>query len=314
MLSEFTNKTSFSHRKVYSGTANIENNTYCETKFFQDKYSVFNLVSLFFDNNELEQDFAIKRFINYIYSSYDENKDNIMFQNDFLKINKDFLENIIEIDDYTKTYMKDKKYPCVLSKEKDDYNGCSFVKNYPYHPYIFYKFKKMSVQELNNIVSDYLHEFFNNIENENDIILDQLFSSKSFLLEVMNFYMHDNPIKEICVYRDPRDEYVNLWRDHIINFNEIEPEEFINYYIKNCAKKISQSSPNRLIVRFEDMIMDYDKTTEKIIKILGFDEKQHIYKKQIFIPEKSKVNIGEYKEFHDQSIINNIEQNLKEYI
>lgn len=313
MLSEFKNTISFSHRKNYSGSINSENNTYCELKFFQEKYSVLNLVQYIKKGNNFEQDYIIKRFIEYIYEYYNENKNVSLFQNYFLDLNKEFLDNILELDDYTKDYMKGKYYPSVLSKAEDTYEGCCFVHNYLNHPYVFYKFKKLSAQELDVVISNYFYDFFNNIKGADNLILDQIFGIQRVMLDKMNFYMNENPIKEICVWRDPRDEYVNLWRDHL-KYNKIMPEQFICYYKRNCVKKLKHPSKNRLDIRFEDMVLDYDKTTKKILDFLELDAKDHIYKKQIFIPEKSKVNIGEYKEFHDQKIIEKIAKGLKDYL
>ncbi len=312
MLSEFRNTTSFSHRKIYSGNINIENNTYCEIKFFQEKYSILKLVSSFKTGNSIEQDYAIRKFIELFYRYHDENKDNPLFQNDFLKINTDFLENILELDNYTKSYMKNRRYPVTLSREQDTFEGCCFLYKYPSHPYVFYKFKKLSGNEFNKIVSGYFNDFFSNMSGSNNLILDQLFSSNSFILDKMNFYMKDNPIKEICVWRDPRDQYINLLKGHP-NYDAVVPKNFILWYQRRY-KKLQHPSENRLSVRFEDMVLNYDETVKKIIDFLGLDEKDHIYKKQIFIPEKSKVNVGEYKEFHDQKIFKEIEEELKDYL
>lgn len=312
LLSEFSNVTSFSHRKVYSGKVNAENHINCEIKFFHDKRSLFKLIDAFVQDNELKKDNAIKRFIDCFYSYYDEYNDIQIYRDNFLNFNIEFLENILEIDDYTKQYMKNKRYPCCFSKEEETFENCSFIKSYPNHPYIFYKFKNMTQDEFNVHVADYLHDFFNNMKVQKKVVLDQLFST-TLLLDKMNFYMNENPIKEICVYRDPRDEFVNLWREKYNIFNDTAAQ-FVKRYQKYCIEKLNANSLNRLCIRFEDMVLNYDKTVGKILEFLNMDEKEHLFKKQIFIPEKSAVNVGEYKEFHDQSIIREIEQALPQYL
>ena len=118
-------------------------------------------------------------------------------------------------------------------------------------------------------------------------------------------------IKEIAVYRDPRDQYVEL-----INYKTAKNFE---HYRKTWVPSLKQlyqfkNNPNLLLIRFEDFVLNYDKVAKQICDFCGLDKVHHVYKRLYFVPEQSKKNIGLWKSFADQKAIHKIEQELPELL
>ncbi len=313
LLSEFENVKLYSNQNIFSGNyTDVSKTKGNEFKFFINKHSIFNLRDVF-DKTNMEKDIAIKQFISYFYEKALSGESIDAFGGNFIKINIDFLENILDLDEYTKNYMKNKEYPYTLfGKSVEEYKNCSFLYDKCKAPYIFYKFKDISINEFDFYISNYIYDFFNNIQSSNILVFDQMFSY-SLKLDKMNYYIHKNPIKEICVYRDPRDQYV-AWYKESPNADILKsPQSFINFYKKFVIPKIKLSSENRLCIKFEDLIFNYDKTVKKICDFINIETIEHIDKKQIFIPEISEKNIGIHEDFHDQTIIEEIKRKLYDY-
>ena len=76
---------------------------------------------------------------------------------------------------------------------------------------------------------------------------------------------------------------------------------------------LSLKHPDFLLIRFENFINNYDETKKKILKFSNMQQSNHIKERQYFNPDISRKNIGIYKQLQNQSIIEYIENNLKEY-
>ena len=73
---------------------------------------------------------------------------------------------------------------------------------------------------------------------------------------------------------------------------------------------------NILFIKFEDLILNYEFTKDKIIKFLNIDKKKVDLNKRTFLPHKSSKNIGLYKSLDRKyyKAIEYIEENLKDYL
>lgn len=313
LLSECENVKSYGVQEIWSANSSGKIKG-VEIKFFTEGFSIFKLVESFYyqRNNLLEQDIAIKRFIQYFYDfHYNKNFQGVYNQN-FVDITIKLLENILDLTDDTKIFMKNKRYPHCLESKEELFPNCNFIFEKGINQYLFYKFKNISDDKFNSYIADYLYNFFNNLGTENSqyIICDQLFSI-TMLLDRMNFFMNERPIKEVCVYRDPRDQFLSAFRNDIFYLPRTI-KGYIDYY-NYCLLKINDKSPNRLCVRFEDLVYKYEDTKNKIFNFLEIPLSQHVAPKTIFDPNISKMNIGAYKKFHDQNFMEQIEKHLKKY-
>lgn len=76
---------------------------------------------------------------------------------------------------------------------------------------------------------------------------------------------------------------------------------------------LNNPNPNRLMVRFEDLVLRYDEIIKEILDFAEIDASHHVAPKTVFDPAISVVNIGAYKTFIDQDFMKQIEEALPEY-
>lgn len=101
--------------------------------------------------------------------------------------------------------------------------------------------------------------------------------------------------KAIIVERDPRDVYLlnkYYWHKPPISVSKPyfpeEPHDFCNEWKRTIAKNITNH--NVLILNFEDLIYNYDKTVEMIESFIGLSPKSHTKAKVEFNPDNSIEN------------------------
>ena len=121
-------------------------------------------------------------------------------------------------------------------------------------------------------------------------------------------YFHKPKI--LLIDRDPRDIYMDLLsngkhRYLPTNGNAIEKaESFIDFF---KAARTNQNElclkTNLLFVRFEDLVLDYEKTLQKLYKWLDVRPFKHSKKGKIFNPEISISNIGQWKKVKGDQLL-----------
>ena len=194
LLAEFKDVTMYGGKyRDYRGIIEDDVRYAGEVQFIKNRVSIFNLINSFESETPFEQDLSIKRFIKFCYDLA-SNSTYPIYNDNFIKICKNFLENILDLDDYTKEYMKEKDYSFTYQTMKDKDINLSFVYDNPHEPYIFYKFKKMPIEDFDVCVCNFLWDFFNNAGNTEILVLDQIFEYLE-LVDKINFYLNENPIK-----------------------------------------------------------------------------------------------------------------------
>ena len=145
------------------------------------------------------------------------------------------------------------------------------------------------------------------------IVLDQPFSGNN---PQASFSFFDDPYA-IVVDRDPRDNYVFArtrlaGRNHFIPLDSVE--DYVKYYRLLRENQPYKESNNRVLsIRFEDMVYQYDKTTQQIRNFLGLPEAPH--PKSVFDPALSIANTQVWKRYpHFSEDIQYIERELPEYL
>ncbi len=121
----------------------------------------------------------------------------------------------------------------------------------------------------------------------------------------------------IIVDRDPRDNYVfgrtrMLGKFHYMPIDSVE--DFITYYRAIRKNQPYLEENNRILrIRFEDMVYEYEKTTEIVRKYLNLPENPR--PRSVFDPDLSIANTQVYKRFPQFSDdIKVIEKELPEYL
>jgi hypothetical protein len=123
--------------------------------------------------------------------------------------------------------------------------------------------------------------------------------------------------KIIYVERDPRDIYL-LYRfydkNHTTGGYPLSMPAFCDHY-RSQRKNVLPKNENILTLNFEDLVLDYEASKEKIERFCGLKSTDHINPLQHFIPDISAGNIGLYREDKrgaaDLAII---EQQLPEFL
>ena len=105
----------------------------------------------------------------------------------------------------------------------------------------------------------------------------------------------------IVVDRNPRDIYATAISTSAgfnmnVKLNRMivgahNVETFIDRYL-TYRKNIDMNDPRVLRLRFEDIVLNYEQTIQKIYEFTGINASQHLEKKKYFNPEKSSKNIG----------------------
>ena len=150
------------------------------------------------------------------------------------------------------------------------------------------------------------------VDFRNKVVLDQAFMG-SDPARSMTFYEDSYAV---VVDRDPRDMYI-FAKKVLLSRGRFMPtdtvENFIKYYrLLRLGKNYSVETDRILHIRFEDMIYNYETTTEKINRFLNV---KNVRPKSVFVPELSAANtnlIRKFPEFHED--VKKIEKALPEYL
>lgn len=130
-----------------------------------------------------------------------------------------------------------------------------------------------------------------------------------------SFKYFKNP-KAIVVDRDPRDVFLAHEKVYFGEGRHMprgDVKAFVELY-RNVRKNQKRIENDKIIfINFEDLVYNYEKTTQKVINFLGI--KNHSNPKKFFDPEKSIFNTQLYNKYlgYDDEI-KYIENELKEYL
>ncbi|MGN9152241.1 sulfotransferase [Bariatricus sp. HCP3S3_E12] len=134
-------------------------------------------------------------------------------------------------------------------------------------------FSLLSEEEFDLITKKYIQKLFDSIgfSLEKDIITDMLFSATNPALG-MEFF---DDAKAIVVMRDPRDLFLtiqsHLWTNGFQPWDSVE--KFVLYY-KSLIEHTVRTGDNRILnIQYEDLIYNYEETTQVINAFLGYDNR-----------------------------------------
>ncbi len=116
----------------------------------------------------------------------------------------------------------------------------------------------------------------------------------------------------IIVDRDPRDNYVaGLWYKP----TALPAAEFAKRYrVYRLAVKSRQPPSDRVLrIQYEDLVLRYEESLERILDFLGEERAVHVRPRQYFDPAVSVKNIGIWKNHPRQEEIACIARELPEY-
>ncbi len=170
------------------------------------------------------------------------------------------------------------------------------------------------IKETNKYI-DSLFSNYMDSEHIRTLIIDQAIPTTNISKASRYF----NNAKIIIIDRDPRDIYANMVkRNHLLGsdlLNKDSADKYINWHnqLRRLPKKDSINMDKYLLrLSFEDLVLNRNDAVNKIIKFLGGDIK-HSNKGMYFSPEYSEKNIGLWKNYPEQSVMDEIGKKLKSH-
>ena len=256
------------------------------------------------EGHRLKADLAVKRFLNlvrnlnknYGYAHY--------FKNNFLPCMTDYIEELVTCKwkggwhrgaEVKKETLKDKArkdLSFIYFDEKYRRAHYALYESDLWHPqYIPYEnqYYTNAKERFLPITKKYIQKLFSFLESSECeySVIDQLLPANSNDLYARFF----DWIKTIIIDRDPRDLYFAnkvFWGARYIPTHNIDI--FIQWFKETRREQIKQQSSDVLHIKLENLIYDYKKTTQELMRFTGISPHAHTQKFKFFNPEKSKVN------------------------
>lgn len=292
-----------------------------ESDFFW-RSGLFSMIDSFYDGSKPEIiDVNIRRFLAHFNTVINEGivaggRQGRIINQRFISSCFDFICSMFEIKEIDREKLQ-RGFPAILTDEEGEgkWEGLPFFHGKGKRKYLFYEPPKIDREKLSGLVTRLLTDYFSLIPGEY-IIHDQL--APGDILEHINRYAK-MPVKEICVSRDPRDQYVTCLRDDLCCVYPfpfpIMPrslDDYVNFYIQRY-KSFDYNYPYRMVIRFEDLVLKREETMARVAEFIGIDTSRWKTPSTSFIPENSVKNIGTYRHYHNQILIRQIEERLGQY-
>lgn len=280
----------------------------------------FALIESFFDGSSPEEiDAHIRRFLvifnRYLTEGFVHGMDDDdLINHKAIMLMYNFICNILGLKDDPHDFLHS-GFPVILPQllEDNSMDDMPFIRGNGKIRYLFYAPRKIQREELDALAVQFLQDFFRLIPGD-IIIHDQM--TPFDILEKINHYL-PGAVKQICVRRDPRDQYMSCVRDDISpsepwSYMPRDVEGYAKFYMK-LWQAYDYSYPGRMVVRFEDLVLKRKETLQKICDFVGVDISQWVAPSTSFIPEDSVKNLGVYRIYHNQNIIKEIESRLHDF-
>ena len=260
-----------------------------ECRFLQDPYGISDLEFNLIDNwHRLNSSFYIKKYEKFIINNKRTYK--LLFGKKWVAISKEYVDSLIqykfkgywhaEINEkpfFSRMVYKSRRAFSKLmpKKNRKTPDNNYFPRMVNYHTFIskedFYLKTKKYVNDLCELLVD---------SKDDIVVLDQFVSTTN--IQRYNNYADD--LKIIIVDRDPRDLYLagvsGKYKTHVLPHDvKIFCQQYID--IRNSLSK-ELSNKNVLKIQFEDLIYNYEDTTQKIIDFLELNKDNHVDKYKFF--------------------------------
>lgn len=172
-----------------------------------------------------------------------------------------------------------------------------------------FSIRQLSVPEYRLFAHEYVSKVLNIITSEKLIVLDQAVSDCTGDMDKYRDYL--GPVKCIAVYRDPRDSYAT---GRILNecWMASDPKGYVEILRQALRPYWKLKDKDFLLLRFEDLVKNYDHTVLEIERFLGLSSDAHAFKKSGFDPEISAKNVGIHKSYGDQESVSIVAEMMPE--
>lgn len=283
----------------------------CEFDIVRAGCGVYSLEHLFETRNIFERDVCLRVFMALVEQLYNEAIGNF-YDDKFIELTRSFIKKLLATEvksptgfDYAPQLraLGTRAANLVLGHASNDQ-----------WQYVYY-LKDMTVSEYRTIAREYIQALLRTVESEDFLVLDQGCADCS--ADIDRFVDYFGPLKTIWCYRDPRDIFAAAQRARL-NREEgnvpNDPIAFVKWYRRALEHFLDLKHASFLMFRFEDLIMDYEKTVSMIEKHLGLRPEDHISPKKYFVPAKSFAwSIGLWKNCPEKDAIAYIKNELADF-
>lgn len=241
-----------------------------EVDFIRHAGGILELDEMLKVKNVFINDALLKRYIKLIEnSSYFRNSQYLM------TLASKFFSQIVELE--------------VKESHNSDYNTYLNDLVLPFKS--IYLKKQMEIKEFRKVAREFICNFTNYFYEEGVkyLIMDQMFSDTDLNYK-RNVDFCSN-LKMIIVYRDPRDVLALAIHSNVDWIPHSDVNEFMTWYRHQLAG-IDFEEKNYLLLRFEDLIYNYDNIVRVIEQFLNLLSTDHINKYSSFNPQESIKGVG----------------------
>lgn len=249
-----------------------------EIDFLRHAGGLFEIELYLNDNNLFFKDAVMKRFVKLVNSD-------MMFHDSRMKLLvNQFYNQLIDFE--------------INTKGHNDYNA--HISNALYPDSNIKVMKNIELAQYRSLCRRLLVEMMNTFYEEkyDFLVLDQLCGDFNFDFDKYSMYIPN--LKMIVVYRDPRDTYAYALMKDVPWIPHDNVQSFIKWY-GISKRELNFDSKRYLIVRFEDLVLNYEETSKQIIHYLCLDIKNHLLPLCSFDPKQSIKNISIWKKMTNYS-------------
>jgi len=247
------------------------------------------------------RDFMLKQFITFTECLYLRGG---IYNDEFKRLTDEFVNALVMMKIQTPTGLEGNHCFKFLKQNIKDYPNLQtpflFENTKPRYRYIL---KDLSVGEYRALVQQYIISFFKTIPSQDFFISDALIFDGTYNADKLKLFIGE--YKNILVYRDPRDIYVQTYNEKIA-YIPSQVDDFIALYKTRLDADLILQPTSTLVVRYEDLVYRYDQVLAIVIDFIGLDQKDHKHIKKYFDPMVSSQDIGLWKAFPDQDAMNKI--------
>ena len=295
--------------------------------FLQGYNGISDLEHFLIDGNHRSKvNLAIKRFFDYV----EENKNfyNPFFNNSYEEISKEYISSLIDADfqkSISQYEVQNKILKSIIFRISPFFQKIIwriFNNNHEFAPYIPKVEKFYSIPNRDRFyqkTKEYTDKLFQTIQLEDKfdtLLFDQLVPS----INTDRYFNYLNNLKVIIVDRDPRDLFLSnelYWKGAAFICDTKDIYKYINWY-KTMRKhrKFEIQTDQILKIKFEDLIINYEKSLSQLNDFLNLKDSNHKNKAKYFNPKVSSINVKIWEKnnsdkYHHELKI--IEKELGEY-
>lgn len=155
------------------------------------------------------------------------------------------------------------------------------------------KFYLMNDDDFNNIFINYLEGVLG-VDDKFGVVINNAFEINN---NSKYFKLFRDPLC-INVDRDIRDMYIsmilspkNKYKDHYLKISGAFDVKKFGLLQKKLHSSKDEVSDRIVNIKFEDLVLQYDSTTKKLVESIGLEEIDHKFKFNHFNPKNSRKNI-----------------------